>query len=181
MDAQLQQISSKPNSEQPAAYQSLIDATASSQDAAGMRTILERLLSDAVPQAASRAAAAHFAQAIQAKMTSDATTDLLTWSLEQIKRQAQSFEACDATLRQALFSRLVDAGDYREAALVLGGTNVENSARQYSAAEKATLYVTVAETFLEEDESVDAEAYVSRASGLMRDVSASENWALHLR
>ena len=118
MDAQLQQISSKPNSEQPAAYQSLIDATASSQDAAGMRTILERLLSDAVPQAASRAAAAHFAQAIQAKMTSDATTDLLTWSLEQIKRQAQSFEACDATLRQALFSRLVDAGDYREAALV---------------------------------------------------------------
>ena len=181
MDAQLQQISSKPNSEQPAAYQALIDATASSQDVGGMRTILERLLSDAVPQAASRAAAAHFAQAIQAKMTSDATTDLLTWSLEQIKRQAQSFEACDATLRQALFSRLVDAGDYREAALVLGGTNVENSARQYSAAEKATLYVTVAETFLEEDESVDAEAYVSRASGLMRDVSASENWALHLR
>ena len=116
MDAQLQQISSKPNSEQPAAYQSLIDATASSQDAAGMRTILERLLSDAVPQAASRAAAAHFAPAIQAKMPSDATTDLLTWSLEQIKRQAQSFEACDATLRQALFSRLVDAGDYREAA-----------------------------------------------------------------
>ena len=53
MDAQLQQISSKPNSEQPAAYQSLIDATASAQDAAGMRTILERLLSDAVPQAAS--------------------------------------------------------------------------------------------------------------------------------
>ena len=43
------------------------------------------------------------------------------------------------------------------------------------------MYVTVAETFLEEDESVDAEAYVSRASGLMRDVSASENWALHLR
>ena len=105
MDAQLQQISSKPNSEQPAAYQALIDATASSQDAAGMRTILERLLSDAVPQAASRAAAAHFATAIQAKMTSDATTDLLTWSLEQIKRQAQSFEACDATLRQALFAR----------------------------------------------------------------------------
>ena len=64
----------------------------------------------------------------------DATTDLLTWSLEQIKRQAQSFEACDATLRQALFARLVDAGDYREAALTLGGTNVENSARQYSAA-----------------------------------------------
>lgn len=181
MDAQLQQISGRPNQEQAPAYQALIDETACNQDVVGMRTILERLLSDAVPQAASRQAAAHFAISVKDHMTCDGTTDLLTWALEKLKSQSGSFEACDATLRRALFDRLVGEGDYREAALTLGGTNIENSAREYSPAEKATLFVTVAETFLEDDEAVDAEAYVSKASGLMRDVCHTKNWALHLR
>ena len=38
----------------------------------------------------------------------------------------------------------------------------------------------IAETYLEDDESVDAETFVSRASGLMHAVPQA-NWGLHLR
>mmetsp|Transcript_27638 Transcript_27638/g.82942 ORF Transcript_27638/g.82942 Transcript_27638/m.82942 type:complete len:393 (-) Transcript_27638:36-1214(-) len=176
MEAQLDQVAALGDPKaQTAQYKALIDGLAQRGDAGGLRAALTRLLSDAVPQAVSRTCVAHWATAAP-----NAGGDLCEWALQQIAPQVQSFEDADAALRNALYDKLVGEGAFREAACALAALNVETSARRYEDAEKAALYVKIAETFLEDDESVDAETFVSRASGLMHAVPQAD-WALHLR
>mmetsp|Transcript_36559 Transcript_36559/g.113104 ORF Transcript_36559/g.113104 Transcript_36559/m.113104 type:complete len:410 (-) Transcript_36559:50-1279(-) len=180
VEAALAEADSMTTQQQHVKYNALVDALAASGDAGGLRTVLDRLLSDEVSQAVSRPAAARVAAACANLKDDAARLDVCRWAVERVKPQVQSFEEADYALRQALFACLLEAGDFRDAAMTLGGINVETSAKQYTEQEKAALYVQVAETFLEEDESVDAETYVTRASGLMRGVPQSD-WTLHLR
>lgn len=106
--------------------------------------------------------------------------ELCGWSIGEIAPQVQSFEDADFCLRNTLYDALLEEGSFKEAACALSGINMEGSAKSYSDFDKAAMYVKIAETFLEDDESVDAETYVTRASGLMHAVS-SEDWALQLR
>ncbi|KAH8064263.1 hypothetical protein JL721_8408 [Aureococcus anophagefferens] len=92
-----------------------------------------------------------------------------------------SFEDADHALRHALFDCYLAEGSYKEAACTLGGIDVETCSKPYADLDKAALYVKIAETFLEDDESVDAETYVNRASGLMHAVDGKVHWALQLR
>ncbi|KAH8063411.1 hypothetical protein JL722_2581 [Aureococcus anophagefferens] len=95
--------------------------------------------------------------------------------------QKQSFEDADHALRHALYDCYLAEGSYKEAACTLGGIDVETCSKPYADLDKAALYVKIAETFLEDDESVDAETYVNRASGLMHAVDGKVHWALQLR
>ena len=100
--------------------------------------------------------------------------------MRELQPQKQSFEDADYALRHVLYDAYLEEGSYKEAAVTLSGINMESSAKGYSDLDKAAMYVKIAETFLEDDESVDAETYVTRASGLMHAVDAT-NWALQLR
>jgi len=166
--------------EQAAKYKSLVDGLAGAGDVEGLKQALTRLLSDAVPQGISRSAVSHFAAAASRVAPPERREPLAAWAVAAIAPQVQSFEDADASLRRLLYDVYLAEGSYKEAACVLSGINMETSARGYSDREKAAAYVKIAETFLEDDESVDAETFVNRASGLMHAVPADE-WALRLR
>ena len=55
---------------------------------------------------------------------------------------------------------------------------LNNTNRAFSEQQKADIYIKIAETYLADDETVDAENFVNRASGLMEAV---DDWLLQLR
>jgi COP9 signalosome complex subunit 4 len=75
--------------------------------------------------------------------------------------------AADSRLRQALFDRRLDAGEYAEAARILGGTRTDpddpSSPYHMPPEDRADLHVKIAECFLEDDEIAEADAAVSKA------------------
>ena len=162
-------------------YKAVVDALAASSDVAGLQATLTHLLSDAVPQVVSRNVVAHFARAVAAVAPPERLESICSWAVAAIQPQKQSFEDADHALRHALYDCYLAEGSYKEAACTLGGIDVETCSKPYADLDKAALYVKIAETFLEDDESVDAETYVNRASGLMHAVDGKVHWALQLR
>jgi len=161
-------------------YKDVVDAAIDGNDEAKIKDCLTRLLSDEVPQAISRNVVSHYANALSRVNPPSLLEEIGRWSLSALGPHVSSFEDADAALRKALFKVLLAQGDYGEAAGMLAGINMETSARAYSEVERAAAYVTVAETYLEDDEAVDAETFVNRASGLMHAVPA-DDWSLQLR
>ncbi|KAH8083825.1 hypothetical protein JL720_8062 [Aureococcus anophagefferens] len=162
-------------------YKAVVDALAASSDVGGLQATLTHLLSDAVPQVVSRNVVAHFARAVAAVAPPERLESICSWAVAAIQPQKQSFEDADHALRHALYDCYLAEGSYKEAACTLGGIDVETCSKPYADLDKAALYVKIAETFLEDDESVDAETYVNRASGLMHAVDGKVHWALQLR
>jgi COP9 signalosome complex subunit 4 len=81
-------------------------------------------------------------------------------------------------LREALAELYMDEEEYIEAAKALAAINLESSSRQYTDVQKAEKYVKIAELYLQEDETVDAESFINRASRCIHNV---DDWTLKLR
>lgn len=164
-------------SERLAELSRLIDECVEGEDVGSLEAILERLVSEEVPQVVSRGAVQHYASAVVGLKSSEALEEACQHALRTIRGHSSHDEA-DARIRHALYDALVGQDCFKEAACVLAQLNLETG--RYSSQEKASIYVKIAETFLEDDESVEAEAFVSRASSLMHAVP-QDDWALQLR
>jgi COP9 signalosome complex subunit 4 len=102
----------------------------------------------------------------------------LGFCLAKLKPRILSFEEPDVLFREALAAMYMEEEEYIEAAKALAAINLESSARQYSDGEKAEKYVKIAELYLQEDETIDAENFINRASRCIHNV---DDWALKLR
>jgi COP9 signalosome complex subunit 4 len=94
--------------------------------------------------------------------------------------------AADSKLRQMMFDYKVnEEEDYSGAARILGGMRMETtpeSVYYLSPAEMCDVYVKIAECFLEEDETVEADAAVTKAGGVVENITDPEqHMALILR
>jgi COP9 signalosome complex subunit 4 len=89
--------------------------------------------------------------------------------------------AADNVLRQRLFDYKVgEEEDYSGAARVLGGLRMdgaEGGAYWRSAADRCDVYVKIAECYLEEDETVEADAAVTKAGAVAEAIPDPENHA----
>lgn len=61
--------------------------------------------------------------------------------------------------------------DYISAAYILTAINLEGSSHNYTSSEKCQKYVQIAELFLEGDDSVSAESYISKSSMIIFEVT----------
>lgn len=104
--------------------------------------------------------------------------EFISFCLARIKLRILSFEEPDVLFREALAAMYMEEEEFIEAAKALAAINLESSARQYSDSEKAEKYVKIAELYLQEDETIDAENFINRASRFIHNV---EDWALKLR
>mmetsp|Transcript_18879 Transcript_18879/g.27924 ORF Transcript_18879/g.27924 Transcript_18879/m.27924 type:complete len:390 (+) Transcript_18879:68-1237(+) len=94
--------------------------------------------------------------------------------------------AADSTLRQQLFDHLVNQkDDYSGAARILGAIRMEtetNSVYYKEPAEMCDVYVKIAECFLEEDETVEADSAVTKAGTVVEQITEpDQHMALILR
>ncbi|TFJ80129.1 hypothetical protein NSK_008686 [Nannochloropsis salina CCMP1776] len=147
-----------------------------------MKALVDHLLSPQVSTLVSRSVFAHLGQSLLERLPRQgkyacseeqlqALQDVAEYALEQGGSHTQAFEEADTSVREFLFEHLKAQGCYRSAASVLAGMNMDASTRPLSEDAKADIYVKIAETFLVEDQAVEAEAFVNRASGLMEAVT----------
>ena len=95
-----------------------------------------------------------------------------------------SIDEADYEFRNGLFNYYISCAEYKEAAILLAGLNLDNTARPYTDFEKADIHVKCAESCLLGDEALDAEMYVKRASELMNSADHEDKsvaGALNLR
>jgi 26S proteasome regulatory complex component len=84
----------------------------------------------------------------------------------------------DNKLREAIFEHLVELDEYREAANILAGYRFDDDENSpyYSTPDIQTdIYVKVAECFLNEDDIVEADTFVSKAGASAQLLSTSNN------
>lgn len=94
---------------------------------------------------------------------------IANYALEKIQPRAISFEDQVTSYRQFLSEIYENEGDWKKAANMLSGIPLETSQKQYQNDFKLKTYVKIAELFLQEADSVQAEINLSRAAALEKD------------
>ena len=122
------------------------------------------------------------------KLTTEESKTIAIYSLDKIQPRAISFEDQVTNYRQFLSEIYEREGDFKKAANILSGIPLETSqkfvqniffhlrkiylffiSRQYQNDFKLKTYIKIAELFLEEGDSVQAEVNLSRAAALEKD------------
>ncbi|GAB1289890.1 COP9 signalosome complex subunit 4 [Apodemus speciosus] len=104
------------------------------------------------------------------------------FTLEKIQPRVISFEeqSVVASIRQHLASIYEKEEDWRNAAQVLVGIPLETGQKQYNVDYKLETYLKIARLYLEDDDPVQAEAYINRAS-LLQNESTNEQLQIHYK
>jgi COP9 signalosome complex subunit 4 len=140
----------------------LIDSEAYNEFA----TVLTKILAETVPVQVMKSTLMQFVTTIK-RLKGEPFETIASLAVSAIKSHVMNFDEADYVLRQALFDHFVGQEQFREAAQMLAGINVENLSNQ----EKSELYVKCAEAFLEDDETVDAEVFLNKASSSIQTVT----------
>ncbi|XP_029108581.1 COP9 signalosome complex subunit 4 isoform X1 [Scleropages formosus] len=102
------------------------------------------------------------------------------FTLERIQPRVISFEEQVASIRQHLATIYEKEEDWRNAAQVLVGIPLETGQKQYNVDYKLDTYLKIARLYLEDDDPVQAEAYINRAS-LLQNESTNEQLQIHYK
>ncbi|KAH9378219.1 COP9 signalosome subunit 4 [Haemaphysalis longicornis] len=91
------------------------------------------------------------------------------FTLDKVQPRVVSFEEQVASIRQHLADIYEKNQNWREAASVLVGIPLETGQKQYSVDYKLETYLKIARLYLEDEDPVQAEAYINRASLLQAE------------
>jgi len=147
-------------------YKELLTKFLGAGDTKGLKAFLDHMLEESTPLIISRTLLQAFAQSLTS-LKPDAHKDLAVYSLEKIQPRVVAFEDQVTTLRLDLAKVYESEEEWREAAKILSAIPLD---RVLEPEKKVGIYVNIAQLYLEDDESVQAEAYINRASELIHQV-----------
>uniref|UniRef100_X1ZGW4 COP9 signalosome complex subunit 4 n=1 Tax=Capitella teleta TaxID=283909 RepID=X1ZGW4_CAPTE len=133
-----------------------------------LRFFVEAVVNENVSLVISRQLLSEFCTSLS-KLDNVLAKDIAHYSLEKIQPRAISFEEQVASIRQYLATLYEQQQKWKEAADVLVGIPLETAQRQYKSDYKLETYLKIARLYLENEEPVQAEAYINRASLLQAD------------
>lgn len=96
------------------------------------------------------------------------------FTLDKVQPRVISFEEQVAGIRQHLAQIYERNQNWREAANVLVGIPLETGQKQYSVDYKLETYLKIARLYLEDDDPVQAEAFINRASLLQAETGSED-------
>lgn len=102
------------------------------------------------------------------------------YTLDKVQPRVISFEEQVASIRQHLASIYEREQNWRDAANVLVGIPLETGQKQYSVDYKLETYMKIARLYLEDDDPVQAEAFINRAS-LLQAESRNEQLQIYYK
>ena len=144
------------------------EVSGGSGEGGGLGPLFEHLVTEAVALVVSRAALTHVAESLPALLP-DVVIAVAEHAVARIAGRVVSFEEVDAKLRDALAEAFCEQDDFAAAAHVLAGINLENG--RYNDTQKAGRYVRLAELYLEDDDSVNADVFINRAGQVVHNCS----------
>jgi COP9 signalosome complex subunit 4 len=129
--------------------------------------------SEATPLFVSRALLKSFADGV-AKLEHEAHKTIAHYAIEKITPRIVAFEEQMSALREKLADRYQSEEDFRGAAQVLIGIPLDSGQRMLEPVYKVGIYVRIARLFLEEDDNVEAERFLNRASEIVHLVTDAQ-------
>mmetsp|Transcript_52910 Transcript_52910/g.78434 ORF Transcript_52910/g.78434 Transcript_52910/m.78434 type:complete len:220 (+) Transcript_52910:208-867(+) len=136
-----------------------------------------------------RALAAHFVRSavsppylttfLPTALQSSEGLNVVETALAQLSSGPPVENASDNILRQLMFEHKInETNDYSGAAKILASLRMEDdpgSVYHMSAADMCDVYVKIAECYLEEDETVEADSAVTKAGGVVEEITNPED------
>ncbi|KAF9172373.1 COP9 signalosome complex subunit 4 [Mortierella sp. AD011] len=144
-------------------------------DEAATRKHLEQFITAATEESVglvvSRQALTDFSAAVDAAkgLSPENKKEIYKHALDKVQGRVVSFEEQVSAIRTHLATIYEDEEDWSEAAQVLMGIPLDSGHRIIPNEYKVGVYIRIVRLLLEDDEAVSAEAYLNRASVLMRD------------
>ncbi|GBN07100.1 COP9 signalosome complex subunit 4 [Araneus ventricosus] len=114
------------------------------------------------------------------KLPDDVSKQVSHYTLDKVQPRVVSFEEQVASIRQHLADIYEKEQSWREAANVLVGIPLETGQKQYSVDYKLETYLKIARLYLEDDDPVQAEAFINRAS-LLQAESKDEHLQIYYK
>lgn len=166
MDTKLLQISEMPAAARIDAFKAVATEAVAGNNFPHLKALLTHVLREEVPLSTSRPVLAHYALAI-VSMDSASLADALEFSVGALGSRAASFPDANESLRKQLAEQYVEAAEFTKAARCLGRIDLDAGGRTGVEAQKAALFVRISELLLEDDDTVEAERYIKKASEII--------------
>jgi len=147
-------------------YKALLDQFIAKESIKELQAFLVHMLDEKTPLVISRTLLQAFATSLT-KLKPAPHKDIGLYALEKIQPRVIAFEEQISTIRLDLASVYEDEEEWKEAAKILIAIPLDSGHRMLEPEYKVNIYVKIAQLFLEDDESVLAEAYINRASELI--------------
>ncbi|CAD6210031.1 unnamed protein product [Miscanthus lutarioriparius] len=151
--------------------------SSSPPDISQAKRFLDHMVSDEVPLVVSRQLLQTFAQDL-GKLESDAQKEVAHYALTQIQPRVVSFEEQVVVIREKLAELYESEQQWSKAAQMLSGIDLDSGIRMLDDTNKLSKCVQIARLYLEDDDAVNAEAFINKASFL---VTSSHQEVLNLQ
>uniref|UniRef100_A0A804LFQ6 PSMD12/CSN4-like N-terminal domain-containing protein n=1 Tax=Zea mays TaxID=4577 RepID=A0A804LFQ6_MAIZE len=140
--------------------------SSSPPDISQAKRFLDHMVSDEVPLVVSRQLLQTFAQDL-GKLESDAQKEVAHYALTQIQPRVVSFEEQVVVIREKLAELYESEQQWSKAAQMLSGIDLDSGIRMLDDTNKLSKCVQIARLYLEDDDAVNAEAFINKASFLV--------------
>lgn len=139
----------------------------------GLRLFVEAIVNEHVSLVISRQILNDVGSELS-KLPDDLSKMLSHFTLEKVNPRVISFEEQVAGIRFHLANIYERNQQWRDAATVLVGIPLETGQKQYSVECKLGTYLKIARLYLEDNDSVQAELFINRASLLQAETNSEE-------
>ncbi|KAM1012520.1 hypothetical protein ACFX13_043352 [Malus domestica] len=148
-------------------YKHILSSVISSSDVVQAKKFIDHLLSDDVPLVVSRQLLHTFAQEL-GRWEPETQKDIAHYALSQIR--VVSFEEQVTIIREKLAELYESEQQWSKAAQMLSGINLDSGTRAVDDTFKLSKCVQIARLYLEDDDAVNAEAFIHKASFLITTI-----------
>ncbi|KAF0914256.1 hypothetical protein E2562_027820 [Oryza meyeriana var. granulata] len=135
-------------------------------DISQAKRFLDHMVSDEVPLVVSRQLLQTFAQEL-GRLEPEAQKEVAHYALTQIQPRVVSFEEQVVVIREKLAELYESEQQWSKAAQMLSGIDLDSGIRMQDDTNKLSKCVQIARLYLEDDDSVNAEAFINKASFLV--------------
>ena len=129
-----------------------------------IKSYVDSVVNENVSLVISRQLLSEVTSVVTTSSNNQLSKSLSHYILERVQPRVVSFEEQIVAIRQHLSSIYEEEGLWREAANVLSGIPLETGQRQYSNDFKLKTYLKIARLYLEDDDPIQAEASINRAT-----------------
>uniref|UniRef100_A0ACD5X0S3 Uncharacterized protein n=1 Tax=Avena sativa TaxID=4498 RepID=A0ACD5X0S3_AVESA len=140
--------------------------SSSPPDIAQAKRFLNHMVSDEVPLVVSRQLLQTFAQEL-GKLEPESQKEVAHYALTQIQPRVVSFEEQVVVIREKLAELYESEQQWSRAAQMLSGIDLDSGIRMLDDTNKLSKCVQIARLYLEDDDAVNAEAFINKASFLV--------------
>lgn len=154
-------------------YSKLVDNIFKVKKVALATSLADHILSDEVPIAFARQVLQLIAKRME-DLSNDEVLELGLHICEKISGRVVSFEEEDLVIRDQIAEVYNAKKDYTQAARTLAALHIESGNRTWTVKEKVAKYVQIAEYYLEDDDAVSAESWISKATMIVHEADDLE-------